>query len=104
MEAARRAMAAAEAEATRSNRGVAIAIVDSGGHLVMLHGAGAAVPGPRRRHPGAGRRRAAPASPAGGADRLAPRRRGPCRPRRRLDPTQRGAAGAVLSGARSEVA
>lgn len=37
MEAARRAMAAAEAEATRNNWGVAIAIVDSGGHLVMLH-------------------------------------------------------------------
>lgn len=28
---------AAEAEATWNNRGVAIAIVDSGGHLVMLH-------------------------------------------------------------------
>jgi uncharacterized protein GlcG (DUF336 family) len=34
---ARRAMAAAEAEATRNNWGVAIAIVDSGGNLVMLH-------------------------------------------------------------------
>ncbi len=30
-------MAAAEAEATRNNWGVAIAIVDSGGNLVMLH-------------------------------------------------------------------
>jgi uncharacterized protein GlcG (DUF336 family) len=36
-EAARRAMAAAEEEATRNNWGVAIAILDSGGHLVMLH-------------------------------------------------------------------
>ena len=36
-EAARRAMAAAEEEATRNNWGVAIAVVDSGGHLVMLH-------------------------------------------------------------------
>jgi uncharacterized protein GlcG (DUF336 family) len=30
-------MAAAEEEATRNNWGVAIAVVDSGGHLVMLH-------------------------------------------------------------------
>ena len=30
-------MAAAEAEATKNNWGVAIAIVDSGGNLVMLH-------------------------------------------------------------------
>ncbi|MBW8267928.1 GlcG/HbpS family heme-binding protein [Caldovatus aquaticus] len=37
LEAARRAMAAAEAEAMRNNWPVAIAIVDSGGHLVMLH-------------------------------------------------------------------
>ena len=37
LEAARRAMAAAEEEATRNNWGVAIAIVDSGGHLVMMH-------------------------------------------------------------------
>ncbi len=37
VEAARKAMAAAEAEATRNNWGVAIAIVDSGGHLVMMH-------------------------------------------------------------------
>lgn len=35
--AARKAMAAAEAEATGNGWGVAIAIVDSGGHLVMLH-------------------------------------------------------------------
>lgn len=35
--AARRAMAAAEAEAQRNGWGVAIAIVDSGGNLVMLH-------------------------------------------------------------------
>jgi uncharacterized protein GlcG (DUF336 family) len=34
---ARKAMAAAEAEATRNNWGVAIAIVDSGGNIVMLH-------------------------------------------------------------------
>lgn len=37
IDAARKAMAAAEAEATRNNWGVAIAIVDSGGNLVMLH-------------------------------------------------------------------
>ena len=37
MDAARKAMAAAEEEATKNNWGVAIAIVDSGGHLVMLH-------------------------------------------------------------------
>jgi glc operon protein GlcG len=37
LEAAKRAMAAAEAEATRNNWGVSIAIVDSGGNLVMLH-------------------------------------------------------------------
>ena len=34
--AAKKAMAAAEAEATRNNWGVAIAIVDSGANLVML--------------------------------------------------------------------
>jgi glc operon protein GlcG len=34
---AKKAMAAAEAEAVRNNWGVAIAIVDSGGNLVMLH-------------------------------------------------------------------
>jgi len=34
---ARRAMAAAEAEATKNGWGVAIAIVDSGANLVMLH-------------------------------------------------------------------
>ena len=34
---ARQVMAAAEAEASRNNWGVAIAIVDSGGNLVMLH-------------------------------------------------------------------
>jgi uncharacterized protein GlcG (DUF336 family) len=34
---ARKAMAAAEAEAARNNWGVAIAIVDSGANLVMLH-------------------------------------------------------------------
>jgi glc operon protein GlcG len=34
---ARRAMVAAEAEATKNNWGVAIAIVDSGANLVMLH-------------------------------------------------------------------
>jgi glc operon protein GlcG len=34
---ARRVMAAAEAEASRNHWGVAIAIVDSGGNLVMLH-------------------------------------------------------------------
>jgi len=33
---AKKAMAAAEAEASKNNWGVAIAIVDSGGHLVML--------------------------------------------------------------------
>ncbi len=34
---AKTAMAAAEAEATRNGWGVAIAIVDSGGNLVMIH-------------------------------------------------------------------
>ncbi len=37
MDVARRTMAAAEEEATRNNWGVAIAIVDSGGHPVMMH-------------------------------------------------------------------
>ena len=37
MDAARKAMAAAEACATQNNWGVAIAIVDSGANLVMLH-------------------------------------------------------------------
>ncbi len=37
MDAARKAMGAAEEEATRNNWGVAIAVVDSGGHLVMMH-------------------------------------------------------------------
>ena len=37
MDAARKAMAAAEKEATENNWNVAIAIVDSGGHLVMMH-------------------------------------------------------------------
>jgi glc operon protein GlcG len=37
IDAARKAMAAAEALATANNWGVAIAIVDSGGNLVMLH-------------------------------------------------------------------
>ena len=37
MDAARKAMAAAEACATQNNGGVAIAIVDSGANLVMLH-------------------------------------------------------------------
>lgn len=36
LEVAKKAMAAAEAEATKNNWGVAIAIVDSGGNLVML--------------------------------------------------------------------
>ena len=36
IEAAKKAMAAAEAEATKNNWGVAIAIVDFGGNLVML--------------------------------------------------------------------
>jgi glc operon protein GlcG len=36
LEMAKKAMAAAEAEATKNNWGVAIAIVDSGGNLVML--------------------------------------------------------------------
>lgn len=36
LKSAKRAMAAAEAEATKNNWGVAIAIVDSGGNLVML--------------------------------------------------------------------
>ena len=35
--AAKKAMSAAEAEATKNDWGVAIAIVDSGGNLVMLH-------------------------------------------------------------------
>jgi uncharacterized protein GlcG (DUF336 family) len=37
IDAARKAMAAAETEAIKNTWGVAIAIVDSGGHLVMLH-------------------------------------------------------------------
>jgi uncharacterized protein GlcG (DUF336 family) len=37
IDAARKAMAAAEAEAAKNNWAVAIAIVDSGGNLVMLH-------------------------------------------------------------------
>jgi len=37
MDAARKAMAAAEREAAENNWNVAIAIVDSGGHLVMMH-------------------------------------------------------------------
>ena len=37
IEAAKTVMAAAEAEATRNGWGVAIAIVDSGGNVVMLH-------------------------------------------------------------------
>jgi glc operon protein GlcG len=37
IDAAKQAMAAAEAEATKNNWGVAIAIVDSGANLVMLH-------------------------------------------------------------------
>jgi uncharacterized protein GlcG (DUF336 family) len=37
IDAARKAMAAAEAEAIKNTWGVAIAIVDSGGNLVMLH-------------------------------------------------------------------
>jgi glc operon protein GlcG len=36
-EAAKRVMAAAEAEAIKNNWGMAIAILDSGGHIVMLH-------------------------------------------------------------------
>jgi uncharacterized protein GlcG (DUF336 family) len=37
IDAAKKAMAAAEAEASKNNWGVAIAIVDSGANLVMLH-------------------------------------------------------------------
>ena len=37
MDAARKAMAAAEEEATKNGWNVAIAIMDSGGHLVMMH-------------------------------------------------------------------
>jgi glc operon protein GlcG len=37
LEVARKAMAAAEAEATKNNWSVTIAILDSTGHLVMLH-------------------------------------------------------------------
>ncbi|MGB5082567.1 MAG: heme-binding protein [Burkholderiales bacterium] len=37
LEAAKKAMAAAEAEALKNKWGMAIAIVDSGGNLVMLH-------------------------------------------------------------------
>ena len=37
LEAAKRVMAAAEAEATKNNWGMAIAILDSTGHIVMLH-------------------------------------------------------------------
>jgi hypothetical protein len=37
LEAAKKVMAAAEAEATKNKWGMAIAILDSTGHLVMLH-------------------------------------------------------------------
>jgi uncharacterized protein GlcG (DUF336 family) len=37
LETARKAMAAAEAEAAKNNWPVVIAIIDSGGHIVMLH-------------------------------------------------------------------
>lgn len=37
MDAARKAMTAAEEEAVKNNWAVAIAIVDSGGHMVMMH-------------------------------------------------------------------
>jgi glc operon protein GlcG len=37
LESARKVMAAAEAEATKNNWAVVIAIIDSGGHVVMLH-------------------------------------------------------------------
>src|SRR5712692_3138277 len=37
LEAAKKAMAAAEAEAVKNNWPMAIVILDSGGHLVMLH-------------------------------------------------------------------
>jgi len=37
IDAAKKVMAAAEAEATKNNWGIAVAIVDSGGNLVMLH-------------------------------------------------------------------
>lgn len=37
LDAAKKAMAAAEEEAVKNNWGVAIAIVDSGGHPVMMH-------------------------------------------------------------------
>ena len=37
LERAKRAMDAAEGEAMKNNWGIAIAIVDSGGHLVMVH-------------------------------------------------------------------
>ena len=37
LEAAKKLMAAAEAEATKNNWGMAIAIFDSSGHIVMLH-------------------------------------------------------------------
>ena len=37
LETARKAMAAAEAEASKNNWPVVIAIIDSGGHIVMMH-------------------------------------------------------------------
>src|SRR6516225_10649194 len=37
LEAAKKVMAAAEAEATKNNWGMAITILDSTGHVVMLH-------------------------------------------------------------------
>jgi glc operon protein GlcG len=37
IEAARKVMAAAEAEASKNNWAVVIAIIDSGGHVVMIH-------------------------------------------------------------------
>jgi glc operon protein GlcG len=37
LEAAKKVMAAAEAEATKNNWGMAVVILDSTGHIVMLH-------------------------------------------------------------------
>src|SRR6476661_145572 len=37
LEAAKKVMAAAEAEAVKNNWGMAVAILDSTGHIVMLH-------------------------------------------------------------------
>ena len=79
IEAAKKAMAAAEAEASKNNWGVAIAIVDSGGNLVMLHRLDNAqlVGGAHRRGQGAHGRRVSPPD-QGARRRCCGRRRRAC--------------------------